>query len=105
MFNTNGELFVSTEGGYILRLTSSGVFFLEAVNEQWLVKHGGPKWWVDLESTARKNGVTTATVLGVKNPSGVFVPIWYHNSNLVLVSDVLRQKTAIFGDLRQRWRP
>lgn len=98
MFNTNGELFASTEDGYILRLTSSGVFFFEAVNDQWFVKHGGHNWWVALETTAREGGTVTATVFGVKNPEGVVVPTWYHDSNLVIASNVLHdKKLQLFG--------
>lgn len=96
MFNVGGELFVSTQGGCVLRLTAAGVFFLEAVNSGWFnLPHQSP-WWQDLQLFADANRAATVSVLDVKDLYGAIVPVWYHSGNFV-ISSLHGKQLQLFG--------
>ncbi|KAL7268816.1 hypothetical protein RUND412_008547 [Rhizina undulata] len=105
--NIGGVLFATTTHGYILQLTAAGSLFLEGVNEHWLSLHLMSSWWQDLGDIAEENGVTTLTVHGIKDRKGVLVPMWYHNSKIVVTSRVLYGKQlqllGLNGDGSEAW--
>ncbi|KAL7266238.1 hypothetical protein RUND412_011224, partial [Rhizina undulata] len=106
LINVDGVLFAITTLGYILRLTAAGSLLLEGVNEHWTCfKYSS--WWRDLITAAGENGATTITVLGVKDPAGVPVPMWYHNEGIIVVSHVLYGKQLqvlrLNGDGSEAW--
>lgn len=91
IFNADGELFVSTSDGYILRLTAAGMFFLEGISRPWFEKHSTPLWTYALAQIAEEAAATTVTVLGVQD-GDAHVPAWYHQGRTVIASTALRGK-------------
>ncbi|KAJ3918221.1 TcdA/TcdB pore forming domain-containing protein [Lentinula edodes] len=103
VFCVNNELFAITVMGYVLRLTSQGELFLEAVNRQWFTQFQGSgehnePWWTVLKSFAESHGSTTVSILGLHSVDHGAVPAWFCNGRIVITSPHLRgQQLQIAG--------
>ncbi|KIK70239.1 hypothetical protein GYMLUDRAFT_547718 [Collybiopsis luxurians FD-317 M1] len=91
VFCVDNKLFAITASGYVLRITSQGELFLEAVNREWFAqfKSGtqGP-WWTVLKSFAESHGANTVAILGlhVNDVTHHTVPAWFSHGKFVLFS-------------------
>lgn len=108
--NVNGFLFAYTDTGYILRLNVDGSFVLGGVNNNWFSSRG-ESWWTELDKLAKREGLMDLRVLAVKSTGTPTleeeVPIWYHNSRIVIASPRLHSKQiqliGINGDGTEAW--
>ena len=101
VFCVNNVLFALTEQGYVLRLTSDGSLFLEAVNSHWFAQFSsgtaGP-WWTVLKTFAGSHGATTVAVLGLQDTNKQVVPVWFcHGKYVMAAPDLRNQQLQIYG--------
>ncbi|KAG7099820.1 hypothetical protein E1B28_001629 [Marasmius oreades] len=96
------KLFAVTTSGYVLRITSQGTLFLEAVNRQWFVqfesdKKTGP-WWTVLKEFAEIQGARTVAILGLHDSNHTIIPAWLCNGRIVISSSLLcEQQLQLVG--------
>ncbi|KAK6860846.1 TcdA/TcdB toxin- pore forming domain-containing protein [Apiospora arundinis] len=88
------NLMAVTKGGFLLRVTSPGVFTPEAVNETWVQAHDPRTWWSELDKISDKFSVPTMAIFGIRDDAGRAVPMWYHHGGCVIASEELHGKSV-----------
>lgn len=88
----DGRMFALSDTGFVLRLTSSGMFTLEAVNQTWIasLRSNSEPWWSTLQTIAETHGAITVPVLGLTDSNTkASVPVWYFHGKFVVVSSTV----------------